>query len=365
MNLARRTVQLVAALSLALAPLPAAAQELTGLTGLTELVEKWLASPHGDYGSLSFTYWNEEGEVPVACAHCHSEPSFVAWLGADGSEPGVVEHPGAINSPIGCASCHTSAAHDLDAVTFPSGVTVDGLGWNAVCSVCHQGRQSTDHVARAVEGKDLDAVSSELSFLNIHYGVAAAVMHGTETRGGFQYPGRDYAGRFRHVAGADTCVACHDAHSTQVEVDGCLSCHRGVDDIRAIRTRHGDFDGDGDISGGIHAEIMGLQRQLYAAIQAYATEVAGMPIGYFDGRFPYFFADPEATGEITAEQAIFANRYQNWTPRLLQAAYNYQVAKKDPGGYVHNPTYLLQLLHDSLESLSEQVEIDMGRLRRP
>jgi hypothetical protein len=59
------------------------------------------------------------------------------------------------------------------------------------------------------------------------------------------------------------------------------------------------------------------------------------------------------------------NRYQSWTPRLLQAAYNYQVAKKDPGGYVHNPAYLLQLLHDSLESLSERVEIDMGRLRRP
>jgi hypothetical protein len=351
-------------LALCLAPAPAALAD-EELTGLTELVEKWLASPHGDYDSLSFTYWNEEGEIPVNCAHCHSEPSFVAWLGADGSEPGVIEHPGAINSPIGCASCHTSAAHALDAVSFPSGVTVDALGWNAVCTVCHQGRQSTDQVMRAVEGKDLDDVSDELSFLNIHYGVAAAVMHGSEVRGGFQYPGRDYAGRFRHVAGADTCVACHDAHSTQVEADGCLSCHRGVDDIRAIRTRHGDFDGDGDIAGGIHGEILGLQTRLYEAIRTYAEDVAGAPIVYSDAGFPYFFSDLHGTGEIEREEAIFPNRYQSWTPRLLQAAYNYQVAKKDPGGYVHNPAYMLQLLHDSLESLSEQIDIDMGRLSRP
>ncbi len=364
MPLPRMLSRLCAILALALTPAPAALAE-ENLTGLTELVEKWLASPHGDYHSLSFTYWNEEGEIPVACAHCHSEPSFVEWLGADGSTPGMIEHPGVINSPIGCASCHTSAAHALDAVAFPSGVTVEGLGWNALCTVCHQGRQSTEQVMRAVEGKDLDAVSSELSFLNIHYGIAAAVMHGSEVRGGFQYPGRDYAGRFRHVPGADTCVVCHDAHTTQVEVDGCLSCHRGVDDIRAIRTRHVDFDGDGDISGGIHAEILGLQGQLYDAIRAYAADVAGMPIVYVDGRFPYYFADPEGRGELAREDAIFPNRYQNWTPRLLQAAYNYQVAKKDPGGYVHNPAYLLQLLHDSLESLSARVEIDMGRLRRP
>jgi hypothetical protein len=59
------------------------------------------------------------------------------------------------------------------------------------------------------------------------------------------------------------------------------------------------------------------------------------------------------------------NRYQSWTPRLLKAAYNYQVAAKDRGGYVHNPAYLLQLLHDSLQSLSERVKIDTSGLQRP
>ncbi|MEX0760547.1 MAG: hypothetical protein WD100_13285, partial [Tistlia sp.] len=129
----------------ALPLLPAARAEV----GLADLVEAWLASPHGNYSSPSFTYWNEAGAVPEACAACHSEPGFIDYLGADGSTPFVVERPAAINSPIGCASCHTAAAHALEAIRFPSGETVEGIGRSAVCTVCHQGRQSGDAVVSA------------------------------------------------------------------------------------------------------------------------------------------------------------------------------------------------------------------------
>ena len=47
------------------------------------------------------------------------------------------------------------------------------------------------------------------------------------------------------------------------------------------------------------------------------------------------------------------------------AAYNYQVVAKDGGAWVHNPGYTLQLLHDSIESLAERVDIETGRLKRP
>lgn len=335
-----------------------------GKDAVADLVEAWLASPHGDYHSHSFTYWNRDGEVPVACATCHSEPGFIDFLGADGSRPGVVDGPAAINSPIGCAACHTAAAHSLDSVSFPSGVAVDGLGASAVCSVCHQGRQSNDAVAAATEGRAEDTVGADLTFINIHYGVAAAVMHGADVRGGYHYPGRSYAGRFEHVPSAGTCVDCHDPHTTTVATVTCMSCHRGVADVRQIRTRHTDFDGDGKTSGGIHAEVAGLQARLYEAIRAYAAEAAGTPIVYA-GAFPYFFIDSDGDGQIAAEDATAQNRYRSWTPRLLKAAYNYQVAAKDAGGYVHNPAYLMQLLHDSLESLSERVEIEISGLRRP
>jgi hypothetical protein len=332
---------------------------------MSRLAEEWLASPHGDYKALSFTYWNKDGEVPVACAACHSQPGFIDWLGADGSAPAVVDHAAAINAPIGCASCHTSAALALDSLAFPSGVTVTGLGPSAVCTVCHQGRQSGDDVTEATKTIEDDTVSPDLAFLNVHYAVAAASMYGAEVRGGVHYPGKSYAGRLTHVPSANTCVSCHNAHTTKVATDGCLTCHRGVATIRDIRTRHQDFDGDGNIAEGIHAEITGLQDQLYAAIQAYGARVGNAPIGYALSTFPYFFNDTDADGQISPEEAVFPNRYQSWTPRLLKAAYNYQLVQKDPGGYVHNPAYILQLLYDSLESLSERVKVEMSALQRP
>ncbi len=334
------------------------------LEGLERLIAAWLDSPHGDTRALSFTYWNEQGSVPESCAMCHSETGFLDFLGVGGHTAGQVDHPGTINSVIGCASCHTAEAHALDAVTFPSGVEVEGLGSSATCMVCHQGRQSNDQVADRVAGKPEDAVSEELAFVNIHYAASAATMLGAEARPGYQYDGRSYAGRFMHVPGADSCVACHAPHSTAVETDGCLACHRGVDELRDIRTQHRDFAGTGDRSGGIHSEIIALQSQLMDAIRQYAAEIAGMPIAYA-GSFPYFFADPAGTGALTPDQITRENRYQNWTPRLLKAAYNYQVAAKDPGGYVHNPRYILQILHDSLTDLAGVTGLDISHLSRP
>ncbi|MCC5956700.1 MAG: polyheme membrane-associated cytochrome C [Natronohydrobacter sp.] len=342
-------------------PAPARAD---GLDGLERLIAAWLNSPHGDYRSPSFTYWNDQGAVPENCAMCHSETGFLDFLGVGGHTAGQVDHPGTINSVIGCASCHTAEAHALDAVTFPSGVEVAGLGSSATCMVCHQGRQSSDHVEARVAGKPEDEVSADLAFVNIHYAASAATMLGAEARPGYQYAGRSYAGRFMHVPSADTCVACHEPHSTAVETDGCLACHRGVDALRDIRTQHRDFAGTGDRSGGIHSEIIALQGQLLDAIRLYAAEIAGTPIAYASS-FPYFFADPSGTGELTPDQITRDNRYQSWTPRLLKAAYNYQVAAKDPGGYVHNPRYMLQILHDSLADLAGVTGLDVSHISRP
>lgn len=361
MILSRPGPALAAALLLAL---PAFAQE-EQTPDLSAIVEAWIASPHADHSSPSFTHWNAEGAVPENCAACHSEPGFHDFLGADGSEAGVVNRPAATGAVIGCASCHTSTAEALDTAVLPSGVELAGLGPNATCSVCHAGRASGDRVAKATADMGEDTVSPDLSFINVHYGIAAAVLAGGDGRAGFHYPGRSYAGTFAHVPGADTCIACHEPHTTAVATEGCLTCHRGVEDLRDIRMRAADFDGDGSNAGGIHAEIAGLHARLHDAIRAYAAEVAGTPIAYSKDAHPYFFADPDGDGEVAHGGGEGPARYQSWTPRLLKAAYNYQVVAKDPGGYVHNPAYLLQLLHDSLESLSERVEVDMRALTRP
>jgi len=62
---------------------------------------------------------------------------------------------------------------------------------------------------------------------------------------------------------------------------------------------------------------------------------------------------------------VFPNRYQSWTPRLLKAAYNYQFVAKDSGAFAHNPHYVIQLMIDSIESLSVVSEIETTGFQRP
>ncbi len=112
-------------------------------------------------------------------------------------------------------------------------------------------------------------------------------------------------------------------------------------------------------------EVKGIQEALYAAIQTYARSIGGKPIGYEPDTHPYFFVDTDGNGSISADEAKAANRYNAYTPRLLKATYNYQAVKKDPGAYAHNPKYVIQLLHDSLKSLGEKVQVSMSGMARP
>jgi len=50
---------------------------------------------------------------------------------------------------------------------------------------------------------------------------------------------------------------------------------------------------------------------------------------------------------------------------LLQAAYNYQYAQKDPGAFAHNGKYMIQILNDSIADLGTKVTVDTSKLVRP
>ena len=81
--------------------------------------------------------------------------------------------------------------------------------------------------------------------------------------------------------------------------------------------------------------------------------------------YPRSFMDANGDGVVGEHEAVFPNRYASWTPRLLRAAYNYQFLGKDPGAFAHNPRYATQITYDSLEDLSQKVDIDMGGMTRP
>lgn len=345
------------------------------VTVTVPFLEEWMGSPHADAASEAFRHWDEEdpAEIPVECAKCHSSTGYLDFLGADGSEPGAVDMVVAPGTVVDCVACHNDVTTVMDSVTMPSGLVIADLGSESRCMECHQGRESKMSVDQAIAdaGVDLDTVSEDLGFLNIHYYAAAATKYGTLAKGGYEYDGLSYDGNFTHVEDFETCIDCHNSHTLEVRVEECADCHEdveAVEDLRDVRMEGSlmDYDGDGDVDEGIFFEVEGLQESLMANMQVYAAEVAGSPIVYNAAAYPYFFIDTNEDGEPGEDESVFANGYASWTPRLVKAAYNYQTSLKDPGSYVHGGKYVIQLLFDSIADLNEAVSepMDMEAMRR-
>ncbi|PWH20959.1 MAG: hypothetical protein DDG58_00155 [Ardenticatenia bacterium] len=337
--------------------------------------KEWARSGHADANAESFTHWNAETppEIPVACAKCHSTYGYQDFLGVDGSAVGTVDKPAPVGSVITCVACHNEATIKMTSVMMPSGVEIKGLGSEARCMQCHQGRESKISVDKAIAdaGVGPDEVSDKLTFRNIHYYAATATKYGTLAKGGYEYDGQKYDGNFVHVEGFSTCVQCHNPHTLELNLQACVTCHPGVttpEQVRDIRMAGSlmDYDGDGNTQEGIYYELQGLRDMLYQAIQAYAIQVTQSAIAYDPAVYPYFFADTNSNGVADADEARFDNAFKRWTPRLLKAAYNYQTSLKDPGAYMHGGKYIIQLLYDSIADLNTVLiqPIDLSKAHR-
>ncbi len=315
----------------------------------------------------AFRHWDAQGVVPGACSKCHTATGLPFFLKEGVS---VSQKPSA---GLDCTACHDNLTaftrYAVASVTFPSGAKLDsGNPDSNLCLQCHQGRESTVSVNALIAGLDEDATSEKLRFLNVHYFAAGATLFGTDAKGAYEYEGKTYVGRFGHVEPFSTCIQCHSVHGLKVQVEACGTCHQGVKeeaDLAKIRMAKTDYDGDGDTAEGVAGEVETLREALYAALQAYAKDVAGTPIVYDAHAYPYFFTDTNGNGQADPDEAKPQNAYKGWTPRLLKAAYNYQYATKDPGAFAHNAKYVIQVLYDSLESLGKKVKVNMAGMTRP
>ena len=351
----------LAALAAAALALPAAAQD----SEAARIVAEWASSPHADATSEAFTHWNGEGSVPPECAVCHAGAGFRDFHGLDGTAAGSVDATIATGGVVDCDTCHVDGALSLAQITFPSGYALQSPGAAGTCRTCHQGRLSGAQLAAALGDADPDTPNPELRFQNPHYAAAAATAQGSAAQGLFQYAGLDYAGPYTHVPAADSCGSCHSVHTLQVDTAACATCHETTETTQIRNSLTPDFDGDGDTTEGVAGEIATLKDRLMAEIRTYAGEVAGSALAYEPHSYPYFFVDSDGDGAASEDEAQRANAFAAWTPRLLQAAYNYQFAAKDPGGYAHNAAYTIQALHDSIVDLSGVTGSDTAGLLRP
>lgn len=324
----------------------------------------WQTSGHAHSEAEAFVHWDEDGEISTRCAKCHSTEGYNEFISTGRVSTAVPAGP-SIENNITCEACHTNpefgTVHDHTSVTFPSGAVVEEMGPEAMCMECHQGRASKksvdDDIADA--GVDDDTVSPDLGFINIHYFTAAATQFGTVVKGGYEYAGNTYDARFAHVTGYNACITCHNPHSLQVDLFRCNTCHTGITDPKDIRYYGSfvDYDGDGDMTEGVYYEIETLKEKLYTAIRRYAQNIVRVPVVYDAHSHPYFFTDSNNNGAADSDE----EGYSSFTPRLLRATYNFQVAMKDPNSYAHGGKYMIQLLYDSIQDLNSKfaVPVDM------
>jgi hypothetical protein len=347
--------------------------------------DAWAGSAHHALDTEPFKHWDtaDPKEVPTSCARCHTSAGFVDYA-TDGKVDAAVSVANG-NPGIMCETCHSPEAMALTSVTFPSGKVIQtSEEGEARCMTCHQGRESKVSVDKQINDTfkvtDADAVVAPIKddkgnpvnfgFRNIHYFAAGATLYGSQAQGGYEYDGKVYDPKFRHVDGFDTCLGCHDQHSLKVKVDKCAECHtnvKTVDDLKNNRMNGSleDYNGNGDVKEGIATELAGLQDILYSSIQAYANEVSKTPIVYDATAYPYFFV-ADKDGKVAKDDKGNSVGYNAWTARLLKAAYNYQVSVKDPGAFAHNAKYIVELLYDSIDDLNGKVSqpVAMGKLHR-
>ena len=329
------------------------------------MITAWARSGHADAQAEAFVHWNAEGEIPPACATCHSGAGFRAFHGLDGSTPGLPQSPMPTGGVVDCATCHDPNLGSVAEIRMPSGVMHPvSTTAETACLTCHQGRASGAQVAQTTGERPADTPDPALSFVNPHYAVAAATWLGGYGGGGYHYSGRDYSGRFFHARPVATCVSCHEPHSLDVVEETCRTCHENGTPSE-IRIARQSFDGSGNTGQGISVDIANNAARLMSLMQDYAAAVAGTGLLYDGARYPYFFAD--ANGDGQPDQANGRTvAFNAWTPRLLQAAYNWKFVTADPGAYAHNPHYSLELIYDSIEDLAGALGQDMSawNLRR-
>jgi hypothetical protein len=336
--------------------------------GTASKTQQWQLSGHANADSEVFRHWDEDLAVQAACSRCHNTAGFAELAMGQSATTHLPL------STVGCTSCHnnfnlfampsgTETRWDdlttnpaLEPVEFPSGETATYNNNSNLCMTCHQGRSSTDDVNDATPNGVNDPLYDSYSFINIHYYAAGATLFGNDVRGGYQYEGDTYRGQnvfavhtnLPQAQGLVDCIGCHmnsslsrlpadpsevKKHTFLPKVADCSTCHPGS-----------NFETLAGIPSENFEDIQDLTAELIAAIEAYADVGGGLPkvspVEYNGSAYPYWFK--------AGQPPTFPNWYLDFDFDMLTAAYNYQVALKDPGGYIHNGTYIKQILIDSI-----------------
>jgi hypothetical protein len=196
-----------------------------------------------------------------------------------------------------------------------------------------------------------------------HHGPQADMLNGTNA---YELPGKKYSSSAHALLPQADCVTCHmtqpnrrysltpaiGGHSFRIEgevherrvvnTSGCLSsgCHSEMKQLTGTpfvdRMAPADYDGDGKIEV-IQQEVQGLYERLINPKGTGLLQTMSNPI--YDAKGHY----------------IEKNKTE-YPVEVVGALYNYKFVAEDGSKGMHNSTYAVQLLMDSIKALDKNFD---------
>ncbi|HMP83641.1 MAG TPA: cytochrome c3 family protein [Verrucomicrobiota bacterium] len=282
------------------------------------------------------------GETRASCVRCHSAYGFVDFAAGKPQNQQRTQY-----EAITCAACHDPHGdannphllRKIDSVTLMDNKTViTNGGFGQLCMNCHIARRDATNYVETTAGSGQ---------FGPHYGPQTDMLVGANAiTYGKVIPSSTHAEVVKN-----TCVACHlqevagndpnlgivGGHTFRPGWDGgtpndtsddvhlvnaCVQCHGNITTFDFPRK---DYDGDGVIEG-VQTEVKGLLDRLGRLLP---------PIG-------------SPTVSITAA----------YTKAQLRAAYNYRFVLDDGSYGIHNLSYAVGLLNESIGDLTDDRNSD-------
>lgn len=325
---------------------------------------------------------NDFSHIPgwTATAGSNSKELLYCWGCHSDSQTGALRNPGAVK-----------ADYKFQGAT----AVYPNVGPSNTCLTCHIGQASGNSVTDlTAAGKDF----ANVSFVNSHYMAAGSLMYakggytnfvpaqtalGTTSYGQTLTSDADMTVDINGVATAGKLTSTHrklgtpaingDSHAPLTFVPGfldsdgpCATCHYAAGD-HTLELGQKAIDG---VCVNCHAEVVDQttldeflevegSAPFEAAINLALTKLsANYNITYNPASYPYFYDASAANGAV-----------KNWTrsnflatplaaadaEKLMGAAFNINLLKRDPAAYAHARTYARRLLFDTIDFLDDGI----------
>lgn len=303
---------------------------------------EWSGSPHARL------VYEGPGETPatiVGCAKCHNGNISMAYLDAPVNFPNPTQEAANDTSlAVACVVCHDPHGNgnprqlrmaSVTDVALPDGTT-PAIGAGRLCIACHNGRRAPT----SIEGQ----INNGSAHFGPHHSNQGDMLAGVDGYNNVN-PNFRYA-TGRHVTVQDGCINCHNHHRQEQlpfftghnfapTPEACAFCHGQVNDFDDIKAKE-DYDGNGSVDG-MQTEVVGLMDTLATTIIRFSrddTRRQQLQAAYDGGTFSTAIGDTSISSR---------------TQRM--AGYNYFFVQYDASEGVHNATYAIQLLQQSVLAL--------------